>query len=378
MKTHLIPILLAAVFLTACRPQASKPEAIPADITSAAGSLPASNGPETYTSLPQLDTNQIYTQKELRHIQDSLAWRLQAVTDDTVGENVTGYGLGQNHVLVSLRRATPRLIEQFRRKVMDSPAIKFSGPDTPFPDTFTAPTEVRGVSLRALTSVLPLSDRMVTLELINRGDVPVFYGEMYSMTYEDPKGVWRNYPGEDFFIAVEHELPARSVHRLTARLYPLVNEHFPTRFRYFHRVGIGSAQDVLLMCEFRLADVSAPTLLPPTIIPQDTIANPRSPEEPLYDLVDEMPEFPGGLDSLFSFIKRQKRPDTCAMGRIIIRFVVEKDGSLTHLEVLRGIDAEADSFAIRTVRAMPRWKPGRNKGRTVPVRLIIPIIFRLQ
>lgn len=86
MKLHLITVLLAAVFLTACRPQASKSEAIPADITSAAGSLPASNGPETYTSLPQLDTNQIYTQKELRHIQDSLAWRLQAVTDDTVGK----------------------------------------------------------------------------------------------------------------------------------------------------------------------------------------------------------------------------------------------------------------------------------------------------
>ena len=130
------------------------------------------------------------------------------------------------------------------------------------------------------------------------------------------------------------------------------------------------------MCEFRLADVSAPTLLPPTIIPQDTVANPRSPEEPFYDLVDEMPEFPGGQDSLFSFIKRQKRPDTCAMGRIIMRFVVEKDGSLTHLEVLRGIDAEADSFAIRTVRAMPRWKPGRHEGRTVRVRYVVPIIFR--
>lgn len=66
------------------------------------------------------------------------------------------------------------------------------------------------------------------------------------------------------------------------------------------------------------------------------------------------------------------------MGRIIMRFVVEKDGSLTHLEVLRGIDAEADSFAIHTVRAMPRWKPGRHEGRTVRVRYVIPITFNMQ
>ena len=378
MKTHLIPILLAAVFLTACRPQASKPEAIPADITSAAGSLPASNGPETYTSLPQLDTNQIYTQKELRHIQDSLAWRLQAVTDDTVGENVTGYGLGQNHVLVSLRRATPRLIEQFRRKVMDSPAIKFSGPDTLFPNTFTAPTEVRGVSLRALTSVLPLSDRIVTLELINRGDVPVFYGEMYSMTYEDPKGVWRNYPGEDFFIAVEHELPARSVHRLTARLYPLVNEHFPTRFRYFHRVGIGSAHDILLMCEFRLADVSAPTLLSPTIEPGLTRSDARTEAVKVYDITDQMPEFPGGYEALWSYTLQRLPIGSQIQGHVLVELVIDTDGSLANVKIYRSIDPWLDEEALRIVRTMPRWKPGRNKGRTVPVRLIIPIIFRLQ
>ena len=378
MKTHLIPVLLAAVFLTACRPQASKPEAIPADITSAAGSLPASNGPETYTSLPQLDTNQIYTQKELRHIQDSLAWRLQAVTDDTVGENVMRYGLGQNHVLVSLRRATPRLIEQFRRKVMDSPAIKFSGPDTLFPNTFTAPTEVRGVSLRALTSVLPLSDRMVTLELINRGDVPVFYGEMYSMTYEDPKGVWRNYPGEDFFIAVEHELPARSVHRLTARLYPLVNEHFPTRFRYFHRMDIGSAHDVLLMSEFRFADVSAPTLLPPITEAGLTSSDARTEQVKVYEITDQMPEFPGGDKALIEYIQTNTPRFMGVQGRVIVQFVVDTDGTVTNVKVLRSADPWLDEQALHLIRAMPRWIPGRHKGRLVCVRYVVPVVFRLQ
>ncbi len=378
MKPRLIPLALAALLLAACRPQASKPGTAATDDAPAPITLPASNGPETYTSLPQLDTNQIYTQKELRHIQDSLAWRLQAVTDDTVGENVTGYGLGQNHVLVSLRRATPRLIEQFRRKVMDSPAIKFSGPDTLFPNTFTAPTEVRGVSLRALTSVLPLSDRIVTLELINRGDVPVFYGEMYSMTYEDPKGVWRNYPGEDFFIAVEHELPARSVHRLTARLYPLVNEHFPTRFRYFHRVGIGSAQDVLLMCEFRLADVSAPTTLPPTIEPGLTRSDARTEAVKVYDITDQMPEFPGGYEALWSYTLQRLPIGSQIQGHVLVEVVIDTDGSLANVKIYRSIDPWLDEEALRIVRTMPRWKPGRNKGRTVPVKLIIPIIFRLQ
>ena len=377
MKTHLIPVLLAAVFLTACRPQASKPETIPADITSAAGSLPASNGPETYTSLPQLDTNQIYTQKELRHIQDSLAWRLQVVTDDTVGENVTGYGLGQNHVLVSLRRATPRLIEQFRRKVMDSPAIKFSGPDTLFPNTFTAPTEVRGVSLRALTSVLPLSDRMVTLELINRGDVPVFYGEMYSMAYEDPEGVWRNYPGEDFFIAVEHELPARSVHRLTARLYPLVNEHFPTRFRYFHRVDIGPHQDILLMCEFRLADVPTPTLLSPTVESGLTRSDAWTEAVKVYGITDEMPEYPDGDKAMMKFLNDRESLRGDIQKTVIVQFVVEPDGSLANVKVCKPYDHFMDEHAESIVRSMPRWIPGRHEGRPARILYLVPIRYRL-
>lgn len=105
-------------------------------------------------------------------------------------------------------------------------------------------------------------------------------------------------------------------------------------------------------------------------------------EKPLTS-VEEMPQFPGGEDELIRFISDNLRYPAVASemgieGRVIIRFVVSKNGEVGSVEVIRSLDPSCDKEASRVVRMMPKWIPGRQNGRSVPVYYTIPIVFRLQ
>lgn len=107
---------------------------------------------------------------------------------------------------------------------------------------------------------------------------------------------------------------------------------------------------------------------------------PEEIEGEVFTLADSMPEFPGGTDSLFSFIRKNLRyPNTggCFQGRVTIRFIVTKEGKVKNPEIIRGVIPEADKEAIRVVRMMPDWIPGRRNGEKVNVYYLIPITFRL-
>jgi protein TonB len=115
--------------------------------------------------------------------------------------------------------------------------------------------------------------------------------------------------------------------------------------------------------------------------------NPKKPvavsDTTVYSVVDKMPEFPGGGDSLISFIAHHyifpiEDSESAPMGRTIVRFIIEKDGSISHITVLIGVDPYIDREAIRIVSIMPRWSPGMLKGKKVRVRITIPVNFKLQ
>jgi periplasmic protein TonB len=101
----------------------------------------------------------------------------------------------------------------------------------------------------------------------------------------------------------------------------------------------------------------------------------------IYQWVDSMPEFPGGLDSLRVFIMNNlEYPVICdydVEGTVYISFFVETDGSISNKRVLRSIDEILDNEALKVVDKMPKWKPGKCKGIVVPARYIIPVKFRL-
>lgn len=103
----------------------------------------------------------------------------------------------------------------------------------------------------------------------------------------------------------------------------------------------------------------------------------------IYEQVEEMPSFPGGSNALLSFIAANLKYPVVAQengiqGRVIVKFVVDKDGRITDVEITRSVDPTLDKEAMRIVKAMPKWKPGKLKGNCVRVKYTIPIVFGLS
>ena len=107
-------------------------------------------------------------------------------------------------------------------------------------------------------------------------------------------------------------------------------------------------------------------------------------EEKIFDVVEEQPEFPGGNAALMRYFKDNiKYPrvsrDNNSQGKSFVRFTVNTDGSIQDVEVIRtSSDIYLDKEAIRVIEAMPKWKPGRQLGKAVRVKFVLPVNFRLQ
>jgi TonB family protein len=106
-------------------------------------------------------------------------------------------------------------------------------------------------------------------------------------------------------------------------------------------------------------------------------------KEKTYTYVDQMPVFPGGDEGLFSFISKnivypEVAKNAGITGKIYVQFVVDKDGSVTNVKVQKGIGGGCDEEAVRVVKLMPKWIPGKNKGELVKTRIAIPIVFALK
>ena len=107
----------------------------------------------------------------------------------------------------------------------------------------------------------------------------------------------------------------------------------------------------------------------------------KYPDEPIFRNPEQMPEFPGGPAELFKYLSKNVKmlvthSDYHIMGRVIISFIVEKDGSISNAKITRPLEPYCDGEAMRVVKAMPKWIPGRNKGQEVAVIYTIPITFR--
>lgn len=102
----------------------------------------------------------------------------------------------------------------------------------------------------------------------------------------------------------------------------------------------------------------------------------------VYDTVDQMPEYPGGMQAMIEFLQTSmKYPEDAAKqkveGRVMVQFVVETDGSVSDVHVAKQVFPSLDAEAIRVVQAMPKWTPGKNGGQVVRVKYNLPIVFRM-
>ena len=119
---------------------------------------------------------------------------------------------------------------------------------------------------------------------------------------------------------------------------------------------------------------------------KEVIAEPEPPkveETKVFDVVEEMPQFPGGQAALLEYLaKNIKYPvvaeENGVQGRVIVTFVVERDGSITDVRVVKSVDPSLDKEAARVFKSMPKWQPGKQNGSAVRVKYTVPVQFRLQ
>ena len=119
---------------------------------------------------------------------------------------------------------------------------------------------------------------------------------------------------------------------------------------------------------------------------KEVIAQPEPPKEDetkVFDVVEQMPSFPGGPSALMQFLSSNIKYPVVAeengvQGRVVCTFVVERDGSITDVRVIKSVDPSLDKEAVRVVKSMPKWIPGKQNGSAVRVKYTVPVTFRLQ
>ena len=110
---------------------------------------------------------------------------------------------------------------------------------------------------------------------------------------------------------------------------------------------------------------------------------PKEEENKVFDVVEQMPSFPGGNAALMNYLSQNIKYPVIAeengiQGRVIVQFVVGKDGHISDVRVAKSVDPSLDKEAVRVVRGMPRWIPGKQNGQAVTVRYTLPVTFRLN
>lgn len=106
-------------------------------------------------------------------------------------------------------------------------------------------------------------------------------------------------------------------------------------------------------------------------------------DDKVFMAVEQQAEFPGGMAAMYKFLnKNQKYPASARRmgveGKVFVKFIVDKEGAISNIEIMKGINADLDKEAIRLIKLMPPWKPGKQNGRSVKSQFVLPINFKLE
>lgn len=196
-----------------------------------------------------------YSQQELKAILDELRRRYDALTDKKLKSNMTSWGMGLRYIEVSFILNNPEARQAFREKLMDSPAIRFTGPEQPIPNGRIGITDTLGISLRPEYSVYSTTSPQASFVLLNQGDQEIMCGDHYFVTFEDENGTWRELPINTMANDIGYVIRPGGHKLFTASLYPDVHPNKPGRYRFFYNVRLMDIRtNFMMMTEFRLTD----------------------------------------------------------------------------------------------------------------------------
>lgn len=349
------------------------------DTTSARQTLEKVSGSKAFR-IEQL-TDSTFSEKQLQYLLDKLNSRFDSLPESKLKANMMSWGSTAHYIDVTFIRNTPEARAEFRRLLMDSPAIRFFGPEQPVRNNTTGASEVYGICLYPEYTVYPDTADTASFILLNRSNGQITCGEHYFITYEGADGQWYELPINTLANDIAYAMKPDSQHRFVARLYPAVNDNKPGRYRFFYEVSLESGENIRMMAEFRLTDDyeearRAGKTPIPKIVGRNYVEIPQTDGQMVYQVVEEMPEFPGGMPALMEFIRKNLRHDKAETKvRVILQIVVDKEGNVTNPVVLRSVNSILDEEALRIVGLMPKWKPGRQAGKNRNVKFVFPVVF---
>lgn len=330
----------------------------------------------------EMMTDSTFSEKQLKDLLDELNRRYNVLPKGKLKANLMMWGSTHHFIEVTFIRNTPEAREEFRRLLMDSPAIRFSGPEEPVRNNVTGVSEAHGICLYPEYIVYADTASAASFILLNGSNEAITCGEHYFITYEGKDGQWYELPINTFAVDIAYYVAPGSSRQFVARLYPEVNSNASGRYRFFYEVSLESRENIRMMAEFRLTNnYEKAKRAEKTPIPKTTVKNyveaPKEDEQTVYQVVEEMPEFPGGMPALMKFIRKNLRHDKAEKKeRVIIQIVVDKKGNATNPVVLRSTNPTLNEEALRIVSLMPKWKPGRQAGNNRNVKFVFPVAFK--
>lgn len=200
----------------------------------------------------------VFTEQELQKIQNELRERYvrSEIKGTRLDGNIQAWSIKGNHLVVQLCLNSPEARAVFRKKVMDSLAIRFEGDTEPTPNNQRCTSDTLGIHLYPEFSAYPHTAHTATFILFNQSEHEIECGDPYQITYEDRQGVWRNLPINTNFHCIAHIIKPSKQFLFKAHLNPNVLPNRPGRYRFFYKVRLANKnQEITLMTEFRLADI---------------------------------------------------------------------------------------------------------------------------
>lgn len=295
--------------------------------------------------------------------------------------NLNSWGFSENDTLyMDWMVNSAELRDEFRQKVLNYSAIIINDGKTDVPTYFNEPMHMDTFGIRMYTekAMYPVNTESVSVRIVNRSGRRISMGSSYLVLRKEGEK-WLSLPGATVWTLELHWVPSNKIYPFPISLYPSLNAITPGVYRVVKKIDIGNnCHNWYFTAEFRIGNGTEEQ----DILNKEPSSKPLSEVEEetdmdiAYEVVEEMPEYPGGMSALLDFIQNNLQHDKAnSPKRVIVQFIIDERGNISKPIILRSINPELDKEALRIVSLMPQWKPGRQNGKAERVRYTLPIIF---
>lgn len=295
--------------------------------------------------------------------------------------NLNTWGFNENDTLyMDWKVNSAELRNEFRQKVLNYSAIVVNDGKADVPTYFNEPmcTDTFGVRMYTEKAAYPVNTESVPVRIANRSGRRISMGSWYLVLRKEGEK-WLSLPGATVWTLEEHFVSSNKIYPFSASLYPSLNAITPGVYRVVKQMDIGdNCHNWYFAAEFQIGNDTEKQ----DAVNKEPLSRPLSEvvkEKDMdiaYEVVEEMPEYPGGMPALLDFIRDNLQHDKAnTKTRVIMQFIINEEGNIVKPIILRGINPELDKEALRIVGLMPRWKPGRQNGKAERVRYTLPITF---